>query len=270
MIGPRWSRVAWCRTDSRGDAYDEHRECIPHRGCCRIVMLVASGLAPRRQAPDRRCGLDCLQPRGLWLGNDHRPNRAGVCGPVRRTDRFRRAFPLRLAVPKPILGWKGQGSLAGGLPFLLVRRRSLRRSEASFAFRGLPLIGDDCLPFAASAVRGADPKIYLACFPILLRASLPPSFWLNFTVLFQAVRPSSEGAFFRLDGLSLRPVTESCKKNLWRFSTGRRFGSGQGWITCSAARVRANRAIADQPPRCAKSRSRSALSLMKPAASFWS
>ena len=35
----------------RCDACDERRRCILHRGCCRILMLVASGPAPRGPGP---------------------------------------------------------------------------------------------------------------------------------------------------------------------------------------------------------------------------
>ena len=60
----------------------ELRECILHRGCCRIVMLVASGPA-LRASPRRRFILSAVQvrfpPCGIQrTGKSHPANRAGV------------------------------------------------------------------------------------------------------------------------------------------------------------------------------------------------
>jgi hypothetical protein len=88
-------------------------------------------------------------------------------------------------------------------------------------------------PLAASAVRGADPKIYLACFPILLRAS-PPYRSVGIFFHLQEVNPSGSGHFRPLDDLKLPLATESHKRNLWKFSTARRIACGQRWISFSA------------------------------------
>jgi len=70
----------------------------------------------------------------------------------------------------------------------------------------------------------------------------------------------------RLDVWKMRRTGESGNRNPGELSTFVRMASGQGWITQRLAAESAAYPLS----RCASSRSRRALSLMKPAASCWS
>jgi hypothetical protein len=74
------------------------------------------------------------------------------------------------------------------------------------------------------------------------------------------------GSLCRLDVWKMRRATDSGNGGTGQLSTFARIASGQGWITQLLAATRRNYRWS----RCARSRKRSALSLMKPAASCWS
>lgn len=74
----------------------------------------------------------------------------------------------------------------------------------------------------------------MACFPMLMRAFALVPIGLKFSIIYQVVRLGRPVEFSPLDMAMLRPVPESRKRNLWKFSTKRQNGSGQRWITFSA------------------------------------
>lgn len=55
---------------------------------------------------------------------------------------------------------------------------------------------------------------------------------LKFSVLFQAVRPEKVRRIHPFDTGKLRPKSESRKRNLWMFSTARRFRGGEVGVGC--------------------------------------
>lgn len=194
------------------------------------MMLVASGPAfgasPSMPCRPFRRSIR-VQPCGRF------PNRqivirqtAPASGPVRRVVRLRRAFPFPPG-----------GSEAGsqsGKPAFSNRRTDpnslaclplssvfpLCRSRASLRLpKGLREPANGFAPLAASAVRGADPKIYHACFPILLRASPPYRSVSKFPFSPRGLFLFEEAVSNPLDDLRLRLSPESRKRNLWMFST---------------------------------------------------
>ena len=226
----------------------ERRECFPHRGCCRIVMLVASGPAFSGQALDAVHSL-CLSVRirlsassapAISSGRSRRRS-----GPVRRMVGFRRNFPFRLAVPKPLRSLfrhRAPKSVCHRLPSAIFVPPGKPGFPVSLP-AGSGLV-DDSAPLTATAVRQVCRKTPEACFPLLLRASLPPSRRLKFPVLFQGVSPSRVRDFGPLDDLKLRLRSESHKQIPWKLSTVRRNLGGQACEDPSAARI----------PRCTQSR----------------
>ena len=74
----------------------------------------------------------------------------------------------------------------------------------------------------------------------------------------------------RLDVWKMRGPDDSGKRASVHLSTFSRNASGQGWITQRFDARRANYPLSRPESLCARSRRRSALSLMKPAASCWS
>ena len=140
-------------TLGRGDACDERRECFLHRGCCRIVMLVASDPVPLGRSLDSplRYLLTFILPAptsGLrlrsrqWDGQPSSGEIAPATGPVRRLVRFRGISPFRLAVPKAYRRSSGDLLLRAVLPavaaFHLVR--SCRSRSMSGFDNGFPPI----------------------------------------------------------------------------------------------------------------------------------
>ncbi len=108
----------------------------------------------------------------------------------------------------------------------------------------------------------------LAGFPALERLSQP---CLRFEIFhcFPAVRLDCSGRFHPVDTWKLRLLPESCKQKAHELSTACRIRGGQAWITPSY-RIFPGCSAAQRWSRWASRRSRRALSLMKPAASFWS
>ena len=178
------SVVRTVSTPGRCDACDERRECILHRGCCRIVMLVASGPAfgasPSAPCLSFRRSIRVRALRPFREPADRHPaNRAGV-----RSRQAGGSAPKSFTVPV----WRFRSWLTVCKPAFPGRRTApnslaclpssgvfpLCRSSASSRLpEGCREPANGFAPLAASAVRGADPKVYHACFPILLRASLP-------------------------------------------------------------------------------------------------
>jgi hypothetical protein len=74
----------------------------------------------------------------------------------------------------------------------------------------------------------------------------------------------------RLDVWKMRGAADSGKRGTVQLSTFGQNASGQGWITQRLAAEAAAYPRSRRESRCASSRSRSALSLMNPAASCWS
>ena len=140
-------------TLGRGDAYDERRECFLHRGCCRIVMLVASDPAPLGRSLDSplrylRAFVLPVLARSFhtrlrqWDGQPSSGEIAPATGTVRRLVRFRGISPFRLAVPKAYRRLPDDLLLRAVLPavaaFHLVR--SCRSSSMSGFDNGFPPI----------------------------------------------------------------------------------------------------------------------------------
>lgn len=145
-------------------------------------MLVASGPI----AGDKPWGqpvaiVTSVVPVGLSAPFGH-PDRPLPPGSIEAGDGSRQAvgraassLSVRLAVPIASLLPSAVGPLRDASLACPPERSSALPKQGIVTFhrrRGDPI--SDCAPLAASAVRQADPRgIFEACFPTLLRASLP-------------------------------------------------------------------------------------------------